>query len=75
MHVIGGEKPVKVKPVAPPPEPEVRRGLPDRGMRSRWWIRGSDRFGVFQPHDDLVHLVIVGKQYRETLKSADKLRE
>jgi hypothetical protein len=29
LHIIGGEKPTKVKPTAPPPEPEVRRGLPD----------------------------------------------
>jgi hypothetical protein len=28
LHAIGGEKPAKVKPTAPP-EPEVRRGLPD----------------------------------------------
>jgi hypothetical protein len=28
VHVIGGEKPSQVKPTAPP-EPEVRRGLPD----------------------------------------------
>ena len=29
VHIIGGEKAVKVKPITPPPEPETRRGLPD----------------------------------------------
>jgi hypothetical protein len=29
VHIIGAAKPARVKPTAPPVEPETRRGLPD----------------------------------------------